>query len=146
MNAGYSGTPLAQKLGINPGHRILLEGAPPNYLEMVAPLPKGVRFVEKPGEPVDLIHLFTTLAADLAKKLPAYRKRIQEDGAIWVSWPKKAAKIPTDLTEDVIRREALRGELVDVKVCAVDEIWSGLKLVVRLKNRRKKIASRLGTR
>ena len=146
MNAGYSGTPLAQKLGMKPGHRILLEGAPPNYAEMVAPLPKGVRFIEKPGEPVDLIHFFTTRAAVLAKKLPACRKRIAADGAIWVSWPKKTSKVPTDVTEDVVRREALRGELVDIKVCAVDEIWSGLKLVVRLKNRRKKIASGLRTR
>ncbi len=97
-------------------------------------------------EPVDLIHFFTRRAAELAKKLPKFRNRIEEAGAIWVSWPKKSAKVPTDLTEDVIRREALRGELVDVKVCAVDEVWSGLKLVVRLKNRRKKIASPLGSR
>ena len=146
MTPGYSGRPLAQKLGIRPGSRILLEGAPPNYAAMVAPLPDGVRFVRNAKEPADLIHFFTTRAAELAKKLPRLRRRIEEDGAIWVSWPKRAAKVPTDVTEDVIRREALLGELVDVKVCAVDEIWSGLKLVVRLKNRRKKIASGLGTR
>jgi hypothetical protein len=146
MTPGYSGTPLAKKLGIQPGFRILLDGAPTNYAALVEPLPDGVSFVAKPRGLVDLIHLFTTRAADLAKKLPKYRKQIEENGTIWVSWPKKAANVPTDITEDVVRREALRGELVDVKVCAVDEVWSGLKLVVRLKNRRKKIASGLGNR
>jgi hypothetical protein len=146
MTSGYSGTPLATKLGFKPGFRILLEGAPSHYAALVEPLPVGVRFVEKPREPVDLIHFFVTRAADLAKNLPKYRNQIKEDGIIWVSWPKKAAKVSTDVTEDVVRREALRGELVDVKVCAVDEVWSGLKLVIRRKNRRKKIASRLGNR
>jgi hypothetical protein len=146
MSSGYSGTPLAKKLGFKPGFRILLEGTPSNYAALVEPLPERVLFVEKPREPVDLIHLFTTRAAEMAKKLPRYRNQIKEDGIIWVSWPKKSAKVPTDITEDVVRREALRGELVDVKVCAVDEVWSGLKLVIRLKNRRKKIASGLGNR
>ena len=146
MTAGYSGTPLAKKLGIKPGMRIRVDGAPPNYSALLAPLPEGVSFAAKAGGRVDLIHLFTDCAADLVKALPRYREQIEEDGTIWVSWPKKASKVPTDITEDVVRREALRGELVDVKVCAVDAVWSGLKLVVRLKNRRKKIASGLGTR
>lgn len=146
MTAGYSGTPLAKKLGIKPGCRILLEGAPANYAALVDPLPEGVVFVERPRGLVDLVHHFTTRRAELVKKLPKLREQIEEDGMVWVSWPKKSAKMPTDLTEDIIRAEALRGELVDVKVCAVDEVWSGLKLVIRLKNRRKKIASRLGNR
>ena len=146
MSPGYSGTPLGRKLGFKPGMRILLEGAPENYAELVAPLPDGVCIVGKSRRPVDLVHYFTTRAADLVKKLPKFRNQIEEDGTIWVSWPKKSANVPTDVTEDVVRREALRGELVDVKVCAVDDVWSGLKLVVRLKNRRKKIASRLGSR
>jgi hypothetical protein len=146
MTAGYSGSPLAKKLGIKSGCRILLEGAPSNYAALVHPLPDDVRFIEKARGPVDLLHFFTTRRAELVKMLPKFRKQIEEDGMIWVSWPKKSAKVPSDLTEDIVRAEALRGELVDVKVCAVDDVWSGLKLVVRLKNRRKKIASGLGNR
>ena len=129
MTAGYSGTPLAKKLGIMPGASIMPIGAPDAYLEWVSPLPEGVRTV--PKGPADLVHLFVTSRAALEAALPQVRAAIPPDGAIWVSWYKKTAKIPTDVTEDVIRDMALRGDLVDVKVCAVTDQWSGLKLVVR---------------
>ena len=129
--AGYSGTPLARKLGYKPGMRVYLDAAPDDYAEIVAPLPDGVEFLKMPGKPLDLVHVFTTSAAGLAAKLKRYRPLVEPAGVIWVSWPKKAAKVPTDVTEDVVRDVALPLGLVDVKVCAVDAVWSGLKLVVR---------------
>jgi hypothetical protein len=129
--AGYSGTPLAAKLGIKPGFTILAAGAPANYSSLLAPLPPGVTFVKKLTKSVDLIHLFTKLVAELDARLRSWRHTMKSDGTIWISWPKKASKVPTDITEDVIRKIALPMGLVDVKVCAVDETWSGLKLVVR---------------
>jgi Protein of unknown function (DUF3052) len=134
--AGYSGTPLAKKLGIKAGSRVHAIDAPADYAQLLEPLPEGVTFVRTLRGQVDLIHLFTTEADDLAERLADYRPRIVENGAIWVSWPKKAAKVPTDVTEDVIRALALPLGLVDVKVCAVDATWSGLKLVIRVENRR----------
>ncbi len=128
---GYSGTPLARKLGIKPGFLVLTEDAPENYRTLLEPLPADVRFVQTSAEPVDMVHLFTRRAADLTTALERYRGQIRQDGTIWVSWPKKAARVPTDVTEDVIRDVALPLGLVDVKVCAVDEVWSGLKLVIR---------------
>jgi len=118
--AGYSGTPLAKKLGIKDGSRVLAIGAPKDYT-----------FANTTKGPADIVHLFVTSLAKLDKQLPKARKAMTIDGAIWVSWYKKAAKIPTDVTEDLIRNRALATDLVDVKVCAVDEQWSGLKLVVR---------------
>lgn len=118
--AGYSGTPLRQKLGIKDTSRVLAIGAPKDYA--FATVAKG---------PADIVHLFVKSLAELDKQLPRARKAMTIDGAIWVSWYKKASKIPTDVTEDVIRARALATDLVDVKVCAVDEQWSGLKLVVR---------------
>ena len=144
MTSGYSGTPLAQKLGIKAGDRVLLEGAPAHYRALVAPLPDGVRFVKQAANSIEMIHFFTKSSAELKKRLPGYRQLIAEHGMIWVSWPKKTAKIPTDVTEDVVRAHALAAGLVDVKVCAVDEVWSGLKLVIRLQDRGKKIASPAG--
>lgn len=129
MTTGYSGTPLAKKLGIKPGHRLRLEGAPADYDALVAPLPEGVARVA--DGPADVVHVFTTARAELAARLPALMEAIRPDGTIWVSWPKKAAKVPTDVTEDVVREVALPLGLVDVKVCAVDAVWSGLKLVIR---------------
>jgi hypothetical protein len=105
--------------------------APDSYPALVAPLPDGVEFVRSPGPPLDLIHLFVTTSVDLRRKLQRYRPMIEPAGMIWVSWPKQAAKVPTDVTEDVIREIALGMGLVDIKVCAVDAVWSGLKLVVR---------------
>jgi hypothetical protein len=129
--AGYSGTPLAKKLGYSAGLTAYLDGAPDGYADLVAPLPDGVEFLTKPANGVRFVHLFTTSAKNLAKKLKTYRTTVAPDGTVWVSWPKKAAKVPTDLTEDVIREVCLPLGFVDVKVCDVDATWSGLKLVIR---------------
>jgi len=129
--AGYSGTPLAKKLGIAPGARVLLLGAPEELPQWLAPLPEGVAFEKRAGPGVDLAHVFVTGKPELAKRLDALRRQLRPDAALWVSWPKKASKVPTTVTEDVIREIALPLGFVDVKVCAVSEVWSGLKLVVR---------------
>ena len=129
--AGYSGTPLAQKLGLKPGMAVLLADAPAGYADTLSPLPEGLRFVSRAAAGVRLVHAFFTRRADLAAALRRYREGLAPDAVLWVSWPKKAAKVPTDITEDVIRAEALPLGWVDVKVCAVDAVWSGLKLVVR---------------
>lgn len=135
MPAGYSGTPLAKKLDIKPGFRIHVVNAPANYRELVDPLPANVTLVEAIENNLDLIHLFTDSSHDLGAKLSEYLTKIKANGAIWISWPKKASKVPTDLTEDVVRKLALATSLVDVKVCAVDDVWSALKLVIRLEKR-----------
>jgi hypothetical protein len=130
--AGYSGTPLVKKLGIKPGATVLLFNAPKDYRSWLAPLPEGVVFPAKaPKDGCAFVHLFVTSAAELKRDLPKARAAIAPDGMIWVSWYKKSAGIPTDVTEDTVRNLALKGDLVDVKVCAVTDIWSGLKLVVR---------------
>jgi len=131
MTAGYSGTPLAKKLGIKQADLVCLLNAPPGFRKLLEPLPEGVRFMSRFDAKARLAHLFTTRKAELAKTLATCRKSLGPDAAIWVSWPKKAAKVPTDITEDVIREVALPMGLVDIKVCAVDETWSGLKLVLR---------------
>lgn len=130
-SSGYSGTPLPKKLGIGPGSRIHLMGAPAGFRARLEPLPEGARFVDRVSKSADLVHLFSADRADLSLRLGRLRKAMRSDATIWVSWPKKAARVATDLTEDAIRRVALPLGFVDVKVCAVDEIWSGLKLVVR---------------
>jgi hypothetical protein len=135
--AGYSGTPLVKKLGYKPGLRVHVDGGPDNYLQMVHPLPDDVSFVQRLSGKLDMIHVFTTDAVVLAAKLEKYLHNIVPNGTIWVSWPKKAAKVPTDVTEDVVRALALPLGLVDVKVCAVDDMWSGLKLVIRVENRKR---------
>ena len=129
--AGYSGTPLAKKLGIKPGHSVHTIDAPAGYRALLAPLPDGVRFAPRLSAAVDVVHTFVTSASTLAAVMPRIRKQMRGDAVVWVSWPKKAAKVETDVTEDVVRAVALPTGLVDVKVCAVDEVWSGLKLVVR---------------
>jgi len=129
--AGYSGTPLAKKLGINAGLKVFADGAPSDYVSLLAPLPDGVKFVNKLTNSVDVVHLFSKSASELDAKLRRWRDAIRSDAAIWISWPKKASKVPTDITEDVIREIALPMGYVDVKVCAVDDTWSGLKLVIR---------------
>lgn len=131
MTAGYSGTPLAKKLGFKPGQRLAVVGAPANYRKLVTPLPDGVEIGGKVGKATDVVHFFTASKADLAKSLAAWLKVLGPEAPIWVSWPKKAARVPTDVTEDTIRAVALPMGLVDIKVCAVDETWSGLKLVMR---------------
>ena len=133
--AGYSGTPLARKLGFKPGQRVAVVGAPTDYGRLVAPLPDGVDLADKVGRSTDVVHFFTTSKAELTKKLTVWLKLLPADAAIWVSWPKKSSKVPTDITEDTIRAVALPMGLVDIKVCAVDETWSGLRFVYRLKDR-----------
>jgi hypothetical protein len=132
MSAGYSGTPLAKKLGYKPGHRALWLNAPADYPALLAPLAEGVTTDAEPSRPpYDLVHLFAADTATLERQLPVARAAMRADGMIWVSWYKQAAKIPTDVTEGAVRGLALKTDLVDVKVCAVSDIWSGLKLVVR---------------
>ena len=135
MPAGYSGTPLAKKLGIKEQFAVYVRNAPENYQDLVAPLPTGVTFKKRLTNDLDMIHFFSKEKKELAKYLPGYMDRIKRNGMIWVSWPKKASKVPTTITEDVIRELALPIGLVDIKVCAVDDIWSGLKLVIRKKLR-----------
>jgi hypothetical protein len=129
--AGYSGTPLAKKLGIKAPLTLAAVNAPAEYRSWLGDLPDDVTIVSKPGRRMEAVHLFVTKRADLAKALGTYRDRLESDGFVWVSWPKKASKVPTDITEDVIREVALPIGFVDVKVCAVSDVWSGLKLVIR---------------
>jgi hypothetical protein len=133
--AGYSGTPLAVKLGIKDGVQICTVAAPKDYLHLVSPLRQGVAIKSRPSAKTDLVHIFSTDKAELAAKLKSLRATLKPEAVVWVSWPKKAAKVPTDITEDTIRELALPLGFVDVKVCAVSEVWSGLKLVVRKKLR-----------
>jgi hypothetical protein len=135
MTAGYSGTPLAKKLGIKEGSSVAVVNAPDNFDDLIAPLPQGVSIVQKPVAGCDLIHFFTNSRDELARGLVKYKQLIKQDGTIWVSWYKKAAKLPSEITEDIVRDVALPLGLVDIKVCAVDEKWSGLKLVIRRENR-----------
>jgi hypothetical protein len=134
--AGYSGTPLAKKLGVPEGAILCLLDAPRTYRELLSPLPAAVRFASQPDKQTDVVHLFVTARSDLARQLRRLLTVLRPDAALWVSWPKKASRVSTDVTEDVIREEALPLGLVDVKVCAVDETWSGLKLVVRKAKRK----------
>jgi hypothetical protein len=133
--AGYSGTPLWKKLGIREGGTVLTVNAPAGYRELLPGLPTGVAFVTEPEPPLAFVHLFVTSAADLTARLPAFAADLAPDGVIWVSWPKKASGVATDVTEGAIRDAALPLGLVDVKVCAVDATWSGLRLVIRKANR-----------
>lgn len=128
---GYSGTPLARKLGISAGMVVVVRNAPGGYLEWLAPLPDGVRFAQSVNQETALMHLFVDRLASLQKQLTLARKDLPLGSPLWVSWPKKSSGIKTDVTEDTIRKAALPLGFVDVKVCAVSEIWSGLKLVVR---------------
>ncbi len=133
--AGYSATPLAKKLGIKPGFKIRLINAPDYYFDLFTDLPSNVRILNDEKIKKNLIHFFVTHITDLEKNLPALKNEIEQDGIIWVSWYKKSSGITTGVTEDKIRETALANGLVDIKVCAVDEFWSGLKLVIPVKNR-----------
>lgn len=133
--AGYSGTPLAKKLGIKAGQAVLAVHAPETYRDLLEPLPPAVRWVTHADRKTDLVHHFVRQADDLRRALAVYRTQLDPHAVIWVSWPKKASQVATDVTEDVIRQIALPLGFVDVKVCAVDEVWSGLKLVVRREHR-----------
>jgi hypothetical protein len=136
--AGYSGKTIVQKLGIQPGFRIFVDGAPTAYGDIVGELPDEVTIVSRPQAPLDIVHLFATEAAGLAGRLRKYRDAIAPDGMIWVSWPKKASGVITDLSDVVVRDTALKLGLVDIKVCAVDDIWSGLKFVIPTHQRPKR--------
>ena len=128
---GYSGTPLAKKLGLKDDTRLVPMHAPPGYAEWLGTLPGRAALVARVGPSVDIAHLFATRRVVLARELKRLRGALRADAATWVSWPKKASKVPTDITEDVIREIALPLGFVDIKVCAVTDVWSGLKLVVR---------------
>ena len=128
---GYSGTPLTKKLGIREASRVLVANAPRSYAEIASPLPPGVELVTRATASVDLAHLFVTRRSELERRLTTLRARLRPEVPVWVSWPKKSSKVPTDVTEEVVRAVALPMGWVDVKVCAVDALWSGLKLVVR---------------
>jgi len=133
--AGYSGTPLAKKLGIKQGFHINLVNAPDYYFNLFEDLPSDLVFESPDGGKKDLIHFFTKHENEFTTTLPMLKQQIKPKGIIWVSWPKRSSKIITDITEDTIRNYALKIGLVDIKVCAVDEIWSGLKLVIPVKDR-----------
>ncbi|HWH13926.1 MAG TPA: hypothetical protein VNT51_04215 [Miltoncostaeaceae bacterium] len=132
---GYSGTPLARKLGIASGHRVALLGAPAGIEDLLAPLPGDVRLLRRARAPIDVALLFVHDAAALRRRLPAAQAAMTPAGALWVAWPKRASGVPTDVTEDVVRAAGLARGLVDTKVCAVDATWSGLRLVTRLRDR-----------
>lgn len=134
--AGYSGTPLPRKLGIKPGHRVAFVHAPGDFARTLGPLPDHVTVVEDDGGPLDLAVFFTTRSDALPDALQRLGRRVYPAGTLWIGWPKKAAKVETDLTEDVVRAIGLREGMVDVKVCAIDAVWSGLKFVYRLADRR----------
>ncbi len=133
--AGYSGKPLAKKLGIKDGFKIILVNAPEYYYELFSDFPKQAKMIQDATTKVDFIHFFCTNAEELNIEIVALKNQLLPAGMIWISWYKKSAKIPTDVTEDFIRSIALKNGLVDIKVCAVDEKWSGLKLVIPVKDR-----------
>ena len=134
-SVGFSGTPLAKKLGLREDCTVLLIDAPDGYEQWVRPLPSQVRFVLRPNGTVDMAHVFVTQRSLLQKYLTKLQASLKADVPIWISWPKKPAKVATDITEDTIREVALPLGFVDIKVCAVSEVWSGLKIVVRKENR-----------
>ena len=131
MAVGYSGTPLVKKLGFAPDMSVVLLDAPPNLSELLGELPSGVKVSRRLTHGADVVLIFVEYAADLSRKVLALKSAVAPDGMVWVAWPKRASKMPTDLTEDVIRDIVLPTGLVDVKVCAIDATWSGLKLVIR---------------
>jgi hypothetical protein len=135
MPAGYSQRSLVEKLGIKPGMRVAILNAPRGYRATLGKLPAGVTVAPSPRGPLPFIQFFAVSRSVLESRLPGLLRALEPAGALWVSWPKKASGMPTDLTEDVVRAIALPTGLVDVKVAAVDDVWSGLKLVRRLKNR-----------
>jgi len=130
---GYSKTPLAKKLGIKPGFRLKLVNAPDHYFDLFTDMPESVDKDSK-GK-MDMVHFFTKDEKELVRLLPKFKTDIMQNGMIWVSWPKKSAKVITDVSENMIRDVALGIGLVDIKVCAVDDVWSGLKLVIPVSDR-----------
>ncbi len=134
--AGYSQTPLLKKLGIKPAARILVKDEPPSYWDWISPLPEDVVVVKQPrANDLDFVHMFVLSMKVYESQFMRLKKLLKKDGMLWISWPKKSSKIETDLDENKIRDFGLANGLVDVKVCAVDEVWSGLKFVYRTKDR-----------
>jgi hypothetical protein len=133
--AGYSATPLAKKLGIKSEFKMRLINAPDHYFDLFTDMPSNVQLLNDKRSKKNFIHLFAKDIKTFETHIHDLKNEIVQDGMIWVSWHKKSAKIPTDLTEDIIRNTALSIGLVDIKVCAVDDVWSGLKLVIPIKNR-----------
>ena len=131
MTSGYSGTPLVKKLNLRDGMRVWFDAMPEDVIDEIDEYALELFFVADPAEGIDAAHIFVTTRAALEAQLIALRHQISPEGQIWVSWPKKAAKVETDITEDAIREIGLPLGLVDTKVCAIDEVWSGLKLVIR---------------
>lgn len=133
--AGYSGTPLPKKLGIKPGHRVAFIHAPEGFRDTLGPVPEGVERVDDGDGPADVVVFFTTRADELRAAFRGLGARVHPAGMLWISWPKKSSRVAAELTEDVIRAIGLEAGMVDVKVCAVDDVWSGLKFVYRLADR-----------
>lgn len=133
---GYSGTPLAKKLGIKEGSRVTLLGAPEGFADLLAPIPRGVLVARRLGRDADVIVAFHISRTALEGRFDRLRAAMHDAGGLWIAWPKKASGVATDITEDVVRDVALRKGLVDNKVCAIDATWSGLRVVVRVKDRR----------
>lgn len=134
--AGYSRTPLVKKLGIKPGSKIYLYKPPPDYMNWVHPLPQNVEVRNTLSGELDFIHLFVLENKTLQKEFSRAHKSLHKEGMLWISWPKKSAKLKTDLDGNIVRELGLKEGLVDIKVCAVDEVWSGLKFVYRMKDRK----------
>jgi hypothetical protein len=141
MTAGYSGTPLARKLSLKPGQRVWWENMPDSVLAAIEPEEIGLQILPAPEPPIDAAHVFVTSRAALEDAVARLRPLLAPAGFLWISWPKKAARVDTDLTEDVVRDLGLPTGLVDVKVCAVDSTWSALKLMIRRELRKEAIAN-----
>ena len=135
MTAGYSGTPLVKKLGIKPGYTIAILNPPEDYHQTLGDLPEDVTYVNDLSQSLDFIHFFTKDRAELEAEFLNLKAALKPAGMLWISWPKKASKIATDLDENIIRNIGLTNGLVDVKVAAIDAVWSGLKFVYRLEDR-----------
>jgi hypothetical protein len=140
--AGYSGTPLIRKIGIKPGHRVHLHDHPASFLRDLGGLPEAVSLEDRLASDIDVMICFVETQAELKKQFSRLASKLTSDGMLWVAWPKRASGRPTDLSEDVVRNIGLKAGLVDVKVCAIDEVWSGLKFVVRLQDRAKAAGGR----
>ncbi len=136
--AGYSGTPLPKKLGVKPNQRIALVNAPNDFAKVLGRLPENAAIVKRLNGQLDLILLFVDRERTLAKQFPILANKLQSDGMIWVAWPKKSSGVATDLVFEKVQRIGLDCGLVDVKICAVDDVWSGLKFVIRLRDRKKR--------
>jgi hypothetical protein len=133
--AGYSGTPLVKKLGIKEGHRLAFPGAPEGFREVLGEIPAGAEVRERTRGPLDVIVFFTKSHAELRKRLPSLRRAMDPAAGLWIAWPKRASGVETDMTEDIARDVGYANTLVDNKVCAIDDTWSGLRLVIRVRDR-----------